>query len=55
MTGAALLVVVVAKLFLIDLSGVGTIERIVSFVGVGLLMLILGYFSPLPPAAIRGN
>ena len=51
MTGAALLVVVVAKLFLIDLSSVGTIERIVSFVGVGLLMLILGYFSPLPPAA----
>ena len=51
MTGAALLVVVVAKLFLIDLSSVGTIERIISFVGVGLLMLILGYFSPLPPAA----
>jgi uncharacterized membrane protein len=51
MTGAALLVVVVAKLFLVDLSRVGTIERIVSFVGVGLLMLILGYFSPLPPAA----
>ena len=51
MTGAALLIVVVAKLFLVDLSSVGTIERIVSFVGVGLLMLILGYFSPLPPAA----
>ncbi len=50
-TGAALLVVVVAKLFVVDLSSVGTIERIVSFVGVGVLMLILGYFSPLPPAA----
>jgi len=51
MTGVALLVVVVAKLFLIDLSSIGTVERIVSFVGVGLLMLILGYFSPLPPTA----
>jgi len=38
-------------LFLVDLSHVGTIERIVSFVGVGLLMLVIGYFSPLPPSA----
>jgi uncharacterized membrane protein len=51
LTGAALLVAVVLKLFLVDLSSIGTIERIVSFVGVGLLMLVLGYFSPLPPAA----
>jgi len=50
LSGAALLVVVVVKLFLIDLASIGTIERIVSFVGVGLLMLVLGYFSPLPPA-----
>lgn len=50
LTGAALLVAVVLKLFLIDLSSIGTIERIVSFVGVGLLMVFLGYFSPLPPA-----
>jgi uncharacterized membrane protein len=50
LTGAGLLAVVVVKLFLIDLSHIGTIERIVSFVGVGLLMLIIGYFSPLPPA-----
>jgi uncharacterized membrane protein len=51
LTGAALLIVVVVKLFLVDLSGIGTVERIVSFVGVGVLMLVLGYFSPLPPAA----
>jgi uncharacterized membrane protein len=51
LTGAALLVAVVLKLFLVDLSSIGTIERIVSFVGVGLLMLVVGYFSPLPPAA----
>jgi uncharacterized membrane protein len=48
-TGAGLLAVVFIKLFLVDLSSIGTIERIVSFVGVGLLMLVLGYFSPLPP------
>jgi uncharacterized membrane protein len=50
LTGAVLLGVVVAKLFLVDLSRVGTVERIVSFVVVGLLMLVVGYFSPLPPA-----
>jgi uncharacterized membrane protein len=50
LTGAGLLGVVIAKLFLVDLSHIGTIERIVSFVGVGLLMLVIGYFSPLPPA-----
>ena len=51
LTGAVLLAAVVIKLFLVDLSSIGTVERIVSFVGVGLLMLVLGYFSPLPPAA----
>jgi uncharacterized membrane protein len=50
-TGAVLLVVTIVKLFVVDLSHVGTIERIVSFVGVGLLTLVIGYFSPLPPAA----
>jgi uncharacterized membrane protein len=49
LAGAALLGVVIAKLFLVDLSRVGSIERIVSFVGVGLLMLVIGYISPLPP------
>jgi len=51
LVGASLLTVVVAKLFLVDLSRTGSIERIVSFGGVGLLMLIVGYWSPLPPAA----
>ncbi|WP_230541041.1 DUF2339 domain-containing protein [Janthinobacterium sp. FW305-129] len=48
--GAVLLVLVVAKLFLIDLSNVGGIARIVSFVGVGLLMLLIGYLAPFPRA-----
>lgn len=50
-TGACLLAVTIVKLFAIDLSHAGTIERIVSFVGVGLLTLVIGYFSPLPPNA----
>ncbi len=50
-SGAVLLAVTIVKLFLVDLSRVGTIERIVSFVAVGLLTLVIGYFSPLPPAA----
>jgi len=41
--------VVVAKLFLIDLADIGTVARIVSFIGVGLLLLIIGYFAPIPP------
>ncbi|MBF0235086.1 MAG: DUF2339 domain-containing protein [Desulfamplus sp.] len=46
--GAVLLSGVVIKLFLVDLSGTGTIARIVSFLAVGVLMLLIGYFSPLP-------
>ncbi len=49
--GASLMAVVVVKLFLVDLSHLGGIERIVSFIGVGLLMVVIGYFSPVPPRA----
>jgi uncharacterized membrane protein len=49
LTGGALLAGVVVKLFAVDLSGVGTVARIVSFIGVGLLMLLIGYHSPVPP------
>jgi uncharacterized membrane protein len=48
-TGAALMGAVVVKLFLVDLSNVSGVERIVSFIGVGLLMLLIGYLSPVPP------
>jgi uncharacterized membrane protein len=51
--GAGLLVAVVIKLFFVDLSSIGSIPRIISFLGVGLLMLIIGYFSPLPPRALE--
>jgi uncharacterized membrane protein len=49
LVGAALLGLVVVKLFFVDLSGSGTIARIVSFIAVGVLMLLIGYFSPMPP------
>ena len=52
MLGAGLMAVVVAKLFLVDLSNVGGIERIVSFIAVGVLMLVIGYFSPVPPRSL---
>lgn len=47
--GAALMGLVVAKLFLLDLSQTGSVERIASFIGAGLMLLVMGYFAPLPP------
>ena len=47
--GAGLLALVVLKLFFVDLAESGSISRIVSFLVVGGLMLVIGYFSPLPP------
>ena len=34
---------------LIDLSNAGGAERIIAFIAVGVLMLVVGYFAPLPP------
>ncbi len=53
--GAALLGITVAKLFLVDLSNRGGSERIVAFIAVGVLMLVVGYFAPIPPAAAPAN
>lgn len=47
--GSALMGLVVAKLFLLDLSQHGSVERIASFIGAGLMLLVMGYFAPLPP------
>ncbi|WP_426163643.1 DUF2339 domain-containing protein [Sandarakinorhabdus sp. DWP1-3-1] len=51
LTGAVLLGAVVVKLLLVDLSATGGGQRIVAFIAVGVLMLIVGYFVPLPPRA----
>ena len=49
MAGAFLLGLAVLKLFLVDLEGSGSVARIVSFIGVGVMMLAIGYLAPLPP------
>lgn len=48
--GAGLMGLVVAKIFLLDMAQTGSVERIVSFIGAGLMLLVMGYFAPLPPA-----
>jgi uncharacterized membrane protein len=47
--GGGLIGATVLKLFLIDLANSGAVERIVSFISVGLLVIVISYFSPLPP------
>lgn len=49
MIGVGLMVVVVLKLFFVDLGNTGTIARIISFLGVGGLLMVVGYFAPRPP------
>ena len=49
LVGAGLMGLVVVKLLLIDLSNAGGVERIIAFIVVGVLMLVVGYFAPLPP------
>lgn len=50
LAGAGLLAAVLLKLFVHDLSNLALVARIVSFISVGLLMLLIGYLAPLPPA-----
>jgi len=45
---AALIGIVLVKMFFIDLRASGTIERILSFLVVGSLLVATGYFSPIP-------
>jgi len=47
--GAGFMALVVFKLFAVDLGNTGTIERIISFIGIGALLLVVGYFAPAPP------
>jgi uncharacterized membrane protein len=48
--GIGLLGIVVLKLVLVDLSQTEAIWRVVSFLGAGSLILLIGYLAPLPPA-----
>ena len=48
--GASWMAVVVVKLFLVDLRNLTAQGRVVSFIVVGVLLLIVGYLAPVPPA-----
>ncbi|MGP5302758.1 DUF2339 domain-containing protein [Psychrobacter celer] len=48
--GIGLLGAVVLKLVLVDLSQTEAIWRVISFLGAGSLILVIGYLAPLPPA-----
>ena len=39
----------VLKLFIVDLERLGTVPKIATFMIVGLLLLAVGYFAPVPP------
>ncbi len=49
LAGAIILAAVIAKLFLVDISNEDGLAKAISFIAVALLILIIGYFSPLPP------
>jgi uncharacterized membrane protein len=49
--GAVLLGCVVLKLFFVDLSQLSNVAKIVTFLAVGLLLLLIGFVAPVPPAA----
>ncbi|HEX7046320.1 MAG TPA: DUF2339 domain-containing protein [Gammaproteobacteria bacterium] len=46
--GAGMMAAVVLKLFVVDLGNTGSLTRVVSFIGVGLLLLVVGYLAPAP-------
>jgi uncharacterized membrane protein len=48
-SSAVLLGVVVLKLFTVDLAQLSTLAKIGTFLGVGFLLVLVGYFAPVPP------
>lgn len=46
--GGSVLVIVSLKLVLLDLANIGTLSRVLSFLGAGLVMLIIAYIAPMP-------
>ncbi|MCL2066056.1 MAG: DUF2339 domain-containing protein [Treponema sp.] len=49
--GAILTICDIVKLLLLDLKDAGTVIRIISFFAAGIVLLFIGWVSPLPPAA----
>jgi uncharacterized membrane protein len=52
LVGGIMLILVILKLTLIDLSGVNSLARVISFIGAGIIFLLIGYFSPIPPKKV---
>jgi uncharacterized membrane protein len=46
--GGSILVIVTLKLVLLDLSHIGTLTRVISFLGAGFVMLLIAYIAPIP-------
>ena len=53
--GAVVMGLVIVKLFIVELGNVDTLSRVVSFLGVGLLLLVVGYFAPVPKGSGSGR
>ncbi len=51
--GASLLGIVVVKLFVLDLVRLETVAKIGTFLAVGLLLVLVGYYAPVPPSAAK--
>ncbi len=51
MLGASVLGIIVLKMFVLDLAQAGTLYRILSFIGVGGLLLAIGFIAPIPDTA----
>lgn len=49
--GVALLLVAVAKLFVVDLPTLSGLTQVIAFLGVGAMVLAIAYVAPMPPAA----
>ena len=47
--GSAVLGINTLKIFLVDLAQTGTLTRIASFMATGVVLILIGYFAPLPP------
>ena len=54
LAGAALLAAAVTKLFAVDLAALSGLTRVIAFLGVGALLLVIGYITPLPPTESEG-
>ncbi|WP_419838175.1 DUF2339 domain-containing protein [Candidatus Poriferisodalis sp.] len=53
--GASWMGIVVIKLFLVDLASLAALPKAGSFIGVGIVLLIVGYLAPVPPSQAKAE